>query len=65
MVVNGQFLFEDCPALVLKSFGAVGLELEWEKKGDVGISVHTYSKWRVACIITQKNLGVKIEESKH
>lgn len=32
-MVNGQFPFEDLPVLVLKGFGAVGLELgleEWE-----------------------------------
>lgn len=31
-MVNGQFLFEDLPVLVLKSFGAVGLELVLEER---------------------------------
>jgi hypothetical protein len=31
-VVNGQFLFEDLPVLVLKSHGAVGYELGLEKR---------------------------------
>jgi hypothetical protein len=43
-VVNGHFLFEDLPVLVLKSFGAVGLELGLEEREmEVFIYMHSTS----------------------
>lgn len=43
-MVNGQFLFEDLPVLVFKSFSAVGLELgNEEKKMEVFIYMHSKS----------------------
>lgn len=61
-MVNGQFLFEDLPVLVLKSFGAVGLELGLEERER---EVFIYLQKRcVAFIITQKrNLAVRLRES--
>lgn len=43
-MVNGHFLFEDLPVLVLKSFGAVGLELGLEEREmEVFIYMHSRS----------------------
>ena len=43
-MVNGHFLFEDLPVLVLKSFGAVGLELGLEEREmEVFIYMHSTS----------------------
>lgn len=43
-MVNGQFLFEDLPVLVLQSLGAVGLELGLEERElEVFIYMHRKS----------------------
>lgn len=42
-MVNGQFLFEDLPVLVLKSFGAVGLELGLEER-ELEVFIYMYRK---------------------
>lgn len=45
-MVNGHFLFEDLPVLVLKSFGAVGLERGLEERE---MEVFTYVHGKVTC----------------
>lgn len=61
-MVNGQFLFEDLPVLVLKSFGALGLELGLEKRVRCKY-LYTYTAQKMCGLYyySKEKLGVKAE----